>query len=155
MTNKYHERFLYGTIVTTGLVTYLWHIHASALTALYTIVSTIALIAVAEAYVEIVAFKIANKRAIDRQEFNYILGIEFDIMRSLTWVVPIFALAYFHVIPLTFAYIGAIGVSIIVLFGFGYHFGVITGKRFHYRVLLGLGNMAIGFAIIGVKYLVK
>ncbi len=155
MINAHHERFLYGTIVTTALVTYLWHVDKDAWSALLLLVGTTVIIAVTEAYVEIIDYKITNRRPIDREELRKIVDIEFDALLPLLWLVPIFLAAYFEWLSLNNAYLAALGAALFVLFAFGYHYGTVTGRGKIKRIFFGLANLMVGALIIAVRYFLK
>lgn len=154
VTERHAGNVVYGSIVVFALVLVLSHEHASAGTAIVSIIGAVFVVAVAEAYAEFLQEMIALHRPLRGKERRQIFaGIAVHGVAALAPIV-FFVLAAFDVLELDTAYTVAkwFGVAVLGIYAYGAYraAGVSVG-----RSLLAGGVMTtIGLLLVLLKSLV-
>lgn len=154
VTQGHAGNVVYGSIVVLALVLVLDHQHASAQTAIVSIVGAAFVVAVAEAYAEALQEMIETRRALSgRERADIIGGIAVHGLAALAPIV-FFVFADLGWMELETAYTVAkwVGVSVLGLYAFGaYRAAGLTVRR---SLVAGAFLTTVGLLLVALKALV-
>lgn len=154
LTERHAGNVVYGSIVVFALVLVLSHEHASAATAIVSIIGAVFVVAIAEAYAEYLQEMIALHRPLRWREGRQILaGIAVHGVAALA-PIGFFVLAALDWMELGTAYTVAkwFGVAILGLYAFGAY--RTAGVPFGRSLIAGGAMTTIGLLLVALKSLI-